>query len=164
LRIEPLNLRVPHAGLKICLALMLGLLIVPAYVVAPLLFSELESVQAGLIAGKAFHMSNMAILILAFAAAVFSYRIKVGKSTWYILTAVVVMVAINAFGVSHMMALIKAEAGDISALAKGEPLRWAFSFWHGMGSILHLFASLLMTGLVMKAQCPRPQQDKSEVV
>ncbi len=151
--------RIHFAGLKLCLALMLGLLVVPAYVVAPMLFSGLESAQAGLLAGKIFHVSNIAILILAVAAAVFSYRIEVNKATWYLLAAVVLMVLINVFGVSHMMAMIKAEAGDISALEDSNPLRWAFAFWHGLGSILQLVSTLLMVVLVMRGQCPRPKEE-----
>jgi len=142
-----------HAGLKLCLALMLGLLVVPGYVLAPILFAELESAQAGLIAGKVFHVANIAFLILALAAASFCYKIKVNKSTWYLLAAVSVLVALNAFGVSTMIAMIKSEAGDISALSPDEPLRWAFRFWHGMGSIMHLITSIFMVILVMKKQC-----------
>jgi len=149
--------KINYAGLKISFALMLALLVVPAYVVAPVLFSELDSALAGLIAGKVFHVSNLAVLILAVAAGLFCKRIEAAKATWYLLIAVTVMVAVNAFGVSHMMALIKTEAGDISALTHENPLRWAFSFWHGFGSILQLISSVLMVILVMKGQCPRPK-------
>ena len=138
------------SGLRLSLALMLGLLVVPAYVVAPMLFSVLESAQAGSIAGKIFYTSNLAILILAVAAALFCRRIQVKKSTWYLLGLVMLMVAINAFGVTSMMAMIKAEAGDISMLADDDPLRWAFAFWHGMGSILQLITTMLVVVLVMR--------------
>jgi hypothetical protein len=150
------------SGLRLSLALMLGLLVVPAYVVAPILFAELESLQAGLIAGKIFHVSNIAVLILAVAAMVFAFRIQVQKSTWYLLGFLVLMVAINAFGVSAMMAMIKAEAGDISALAKDNPLRLAFAFWHGIGSIMQLISSLFLVVLVMKSQRPKAKSSLSE--
>jgi len=139
-----------QAGLKLSLALMLGLLVVPGYVLAPILFAELSSAQAGLIAGKVFYVSNIAILILACAAAAFCYRIQVTKATWYLLIAVAVLVVANAFGVSTMIAMIKTEAGDITSLSPEEPLRWAFAFWHGLGSILHLISAILMVILVMK--------------
>ena len=138
------------SGLRLSLALILGLLVVPAYVVAPMLFAELESVQAGLIAGEVFYTSNLAILILAVASALFCQRIQVKKSTWYLLGLVVLMVAINAFGVTSMMAMIKAEVGDISALSHDNPLRWAFAFWHGMGSMLQLITTILVVVLVMR--------------
>ena len=144
--------KIQQAGLKLCLALMLGLLVVPGYVMAPILFAELSSSQAGLIAGKVFHISNIAILILACAAMAFCYRIQVTKATWYLLIAVSVLVVANAFGVSTMIAMIKSEAGDISALSPDEPLRWAFAFWHGMGSILHLISTILLVLLVMKSK------------
>ncbi|MDQ7002147.1 MAG: DUF4149 domain-containing protein [Ghiorsea sp.] len=141
------------SGLRLSLALVLGLLLVPAYVVAPVLFSELASMQAGLIAGKVFHISNLAILILLVSAVLFSYRIQVKKSTWYLLGLVILMVAINTFGVTNMMGMIKAEAGDVSALDHDDPLRWAFAFWHGIGSILQLITSLVVVVLVMRNHC-----------
>ncbi|MDQ6976495.1 MAG: hypothetical protein Q9M75_00100, partial [Ghiorsea sp.] len=94
--------------------------------------------------------SNLAILILAVAAALFCQRIQVKKSTWYLLGLVALMVAINAFAVTSMMAMIKAEAGDISMLNKDDPLRWAFAFWHGMGSMIHLISTVLVVVLVMR--------------
>ncbi|MDX8384729.1 MAG: DUF4149 domain-containing protein [Ghiorsea sp.] len=149
------------AGLKLCFALMLGLLVVPAYVVVPLLFGELESVQAGLIAGKIFHISNLAILLLAVAAAIFCYRLShVAKSTWYVLIAVALLVACNTFAVASVMAMIKAEAGDISALAQDDSMRWMFAFWHGLGSIIHLLSTLLAAALVMKSLCPQRSQPR----
>jgi hypothetical protein len=150
------------SGLRLSLALMLGLLVVPAYVVAPILFTELESLQAGLIAGKIFHVSNIAALILAVAAMVFAFRIQVQKSTWYLLGFLVLMVAINAFGVSAMMTMIKAEAGDISALAKDNPLRLAIAFWHGIGSIMQLISTVFLVVLVMKSQRPKVKSSLSQ--
>lgn len=144
-----------YSGLRLSLALMLGLLVVPAYVVAPILFAELESAQAGLVAGKIFHTSNIAVLILGVAAAVFAYRIQVQKITWVLLGMVILMIAINAFAVSEMMAAIKTEAGDISALPKDDPLHLAFSFWHGIGSVMQLLSSLFLIVLVMKSQRPK---------
>jgi len=148
------------SGLKLCWALMLGLLVVPAYVVAPMLFSQLESAQAGLVAGKIFHVSNLAILILSVAALIFCYRIQVKKTTWYMLISVFILVAINVFGISTMMAMIKTEVGDISALPKDDSMRIMFGFWHGFGSILQLVCTFLVVALVMKGQCPRIVSEK----
>ncbi|MDQ7005061.1 MAG: DUF4149 domain-containing protein [Ghiorsea sp.] len=138
------------SGLKLSLALILGLLVVPAYVVAPMLFAELESAQAGLVAGQIFYTSNLTILILLVTAALFCQRIQVKKATWYLLGLVGLMVVINAFGITSMMTMIKAEAGDITALDSDDPLRWAFAFWHGMGSIIHMIATILVVILVMR--------------
>ncbi len=139
------------AGLRLSLAFMLGLLFVPAYVVAPVLFAELSSMQAGLIAGKIFHVSNIAVLILVVAAAVFAFRMRVSKVTWYLLGFVALMVASNAFVVSAVMAAIKAEAGDISALPQDDPMRLAFAFWHGIGSVMQLMSTIFVVALVMKS-------------
>ena len=141
---------------------MLGLLVVPAYVVTPILFSELQSMQAGAIAGKIFHISNIAVLILAVAAAVFAYRIRAQKMTWYLLGFVALMVATNAFAVSAMMAAIKEQAGDISALPKDDPMHLAFAFWHGIGSVMQLISSLFLIVLVMKSQRPEATSGQAE--
>ncbi len=151
-----------YAGLRLSLALMLGLLLVPAYLVAPILFAELEPMQAGAIAGKIFHLSYVAVLLLAVAAAVFAYRIRAQKMTWYLLGFVVLMVATNAFVVSAMMEAIKAEAGDISALPKDDPMHLAFAFWHGISSVMQLMSSLFLVVLVMKSQ--RPKAAMSQVL
>lgn len=151
--------KIQFAGLKLCLALMLGLLVVPAYVVVPLLFNTLSSVDAGVIAGKIFHLSNLAVLILSLAAMVFCYRIKAAKMTWYLLIAVLIMVAVNVFAVSTVMVMIKSEVGDITALAKDDTMRMMFAFWHGLASILHLLASICTVVLVMQGQCPRPREE-----
>ncbi|MDQ6988752.1 MAG: DUF4149 domain-containing protein [Mariprofundaceae bacterium] len=152
------------AGFKLSLALMLGLLVVPAYVVAPILFKTLVGQDAGLLAGQIFHVCNLAVLILAVAALVFAYRMQVATSTWYMLWLVVLLVAANAFGVATVMAMIKAEAGDISALAQADSMRWMFAFWHGLGSILHLMSSVLLVILVMQGQCPRPKEQHQAAV
>lgn len=146
------------AGLRLCFALILGLLVVPGYVVAPLLFAELDSAQAGHLAGKMFHLANVAMLILAAAAMVFCKRIGVTKRIWQLLLAVALFVAANEFGVATMIAMIKTEAGgSVSLLADDDPMRWMFGFWHGLGSVLQLIATLLMVALVMK----RIQPDSS---
>jgi hypothetical protein len=152
-----------YAGLKLGLALILGLLVVPAYVVAPMLFAELDSVVAGLIAGKIFHVSNLAILVLLVSVMLFYYRIQVPKRTWYILIMLMLMLSINTFGVPGMMRMIKAEAGDISSLASDDPLRWAFAFWHGMGSLLQLASSLFTVVLLMQNHCPAAHGKVEEV-
>ena len=57
---------------RICLALMLGLLLVMGYVVTPVLFASAGSVEiAGLLAGKLFHVANSGLLLLAVAVALF---------------------------------------------------------------------------------------------
>ena len=154
--------QIHFSGLRLSFALMLGLLLVPAYVVAPVLFAELDPVQAGMIAGKIFYIANVAMLMLAFAGFMFCYRIGVKKTTWYLLVAVTLLVVINAFGVTSMMSMIKAEAGDITALDKTDPLRLAFAFWHGMGSILQLISSLLVVVLVMRNHCSSHTKEKVE--
>ena len=96
------------------------------------------------------------------AAAVFAYRIRAQKITWYLLGFVALMVATNAFAVSEMMAAIKVEAGDISLLSKQDPLRLAFAFWHGIGSVMQLISSLFLIVLVMKSQRPKATSGQAE--
>jgi len=58
------------------------------------------------------------------------------------------MVVGNEFGVSPVMADLKAEAGPIDALAKDDPQRALFGLWHGISAVFHLLASLSAALLV----------------
>jgi len=64
-------------AVRLFLALMLGLLFVPGYVVTPVLFAEAGSrVLAGHLAGQLFHIANGAILVMAFLIALPFYLLR----------------------------------------------------------------------------------------
>lgn len=136
--------------LRLCLALMLGLLVVSGYLVAPLLFKFAGSQQlAGMLAGHIFHSANLGILFLAAATAAFWLRMESqGKWRWGLLLALVVLVAVNEFALTPKMAALKAAMGPIDLLPKDHPQRAEFGMWHGISAVLHLAASLAAVWLV----------------
>lgn len=138
------------AAARLCLALMFGLLLVPGYVVAPTLFAHAPSVtEAGMYAGKIFHISNTGVLLLAAALAAFWFRLKGrGRLNWTLLALCAVVVAANEYGISPVLAELKAAAGSLDALPKDDPIRAKFGMWHGISAAVHLVATLLAAALV----------------
>ncbi|HXH72798.1 MAG TPA: DUF4149 domain-containing protein [Mariprofundaceae bacterium] len=140
--------------LRLCLALMLGLLVVSGYLVAPLLFKYAGSQQlAGMLAGHIFHSANLGILFLAVAAAMFWLRMdgqgpSQNKLRWGLLLALVLLVAVNEFALAPKMAALKAAMGPIDLLPKDNPQRAEFGMWHGISAVLHLLSTLAAAWLV----------------
>jgi len=139
---------------RVCLAMMLALLVVPGYVVAPVLFAKAGSVSlAGMLAGEIFHAANISILLLAVALAFFWKRMQ-GKHTkanrwrWILLFVVVALVAMNEFVLSSIMADIKLQMGPIEDVARDDPQRRLFGMWHGLSAILHLLTTIIAVLLV----------------
>ena len=136
-------------SIRLALALVLALLVVPGYVVAPVLFANLDSsAQAGQIAGLIFHVSNRGILILLVAVALFWWRASsvgqcVGRWRWALLIGLLLLCGINEFGIAPHMQAMKDAMGPIDAIPEGGPGRAAFGMWHGISAVLHLIASLM---------------------
>jgi len=138
-------------AVRICLALMLGLLVVPGYVVVPILFEHAGSrALAGGLAGHIFHVSNFSILGLSLAVALlwvwagYSYRML-----WGLLLAIALLVAVNEFWVAGVIGDLKAAMGSVEATPADDPLRKRFGMWHGISSTLHLMTSMLALGLLV---------------
>jgi hypothetical protein len=135
-------------AVRICLALMLGLLLVPGYVVTPVLFDKAGSSEmAGMLAGQLFHIANSGLLLLAFAVAFFWFRmvsagISIGKLRWLLLLAVALMVAVSEFALAGILADLKEQIGAVSLLPEDGPQRQLFKMWHGAASLLHLLTTL----------------------
>lgn len=138
------------AAARLCLALIFGLLLVPGYVVAPTLFAHAPSVtEAGMYAGKIFHISNVGVLLLAAALAAFWLRLKSrGRLNWTLLVLCAAVVAAGEYGISPVLAELKAVAGSLDGLPKDDPLRARFGMWHGISAAVHLVATLLAAALV----------------
>jgi len=138
------------AALRLTLALMLGCLVVAGYITAPVLFAEASShAQAGLLAGAVFKVCNQGVLVLGAAAAAFYWRLgERRKRIWLPLLLLVLLIAVNAFALTPMMAELKAAAGPIDALAIDDPQRQMFGMWHGISALLHLCSSLSAAWLV----------------
>jgi hypothetical protein len=139
------------AAVRLTLAMMLGLIVVSGYVVTPLLFAKLAtSAEAGRLAGELFHLVNVGTLILAAAVAGFWIRIKeLGRLNWSMLTAVVLLLALNEFILFPQLAEIKAQIGPIDQLAADDVRRSEFGTLHGASAIVHLLAAVASAMLVM---------------
>jgi len=137
-------------AIRFCLAMMLGLLLVSAYVVAPVLFAKAESsMVAGMLAGHIFHLVNVGVLFLMAAVGAFWMRLdSVGRLNWILLLLVGVFVAGNEFVLSPMMQALKDAAGAMDALPKDDPQRLQFGLYHGVSALLHLIASGMAALLV----------------
>jgi len=141
-------------SLRLCLALMFGLLVVSGYVVAPVLFAEAGSrMLAGHLAGSVFHLANRGFLFLAAAVIVFWLRMGrdgalAGRLRWALLLVAAALIAGNAFAVAPVIADLKAQMGVIDELAADDPQRHAFGLWHGVSAIVHLLATLATALLV----------------
>ena len=136
-------------GLRLALAMMLALLVVPGYVVAPVLFAKLDTHTAGMVAGAVFHVSNLGVLLLG--AAVAAFWMRLGATTWglwTVLAVMLVLVCINAFVMAPVMQDLKDAAGNISALPADDAQRKQFGMLHGISEVVHMLASLLALWLV----------------
>jgi len=136
-------------SLRLSLAMVLGLLTISAYVVAPILFAQLDSHQAGMIAGAMFYLVNIGVLFLSLAVAMFWFRMK-EKSLllWLPLLFLALLVAANAFILAPHMQALKDAVGVMSELAKDDPQRMQFGILHGISAVCHLLAALLAALLV----------------
>ncbi len=144
-------------AVRLCLGLILGLLLVPAYVVAPVLFAKADSLAlAGMLAGEIFHLANMGVLVLGVATALFWIQIikdselsfYISKLQWFSLVILVILVAVNAYVIAPMLVDLKAQMGPIDQVPMDHPLRQQFGIWHGVSAILHLLSSLTAVLLV----------------
>jgi len=138
-------------ALRICLAMMLGLLVVPGYVVVPILFTHAGSnALAGALAGHIFHVSNYGIMGLAAAVAMFwVWGGHIGRMLWGILLIIAILVGINEFWVAGVIGDLKSTMGSVDMTPADHPLRKRFGMWHGVSSLLHLLSSVLALSLLV---------------
>jgi len=151
-------------AIRLCLAMILGLLLVSGYVVTPVLFAKAESaMQAGMLAGHIFHLVNIGVLFLAAAVASFWLRSHAaGRLNWTLLLLIMGLLCINEFAMAPFMQALKDSVGAIDALAKDDPQRVQFGIYHGISAICHLLATLMAALLVaMGGQaCQRQAKDE----
>lgn len=138
------------------LALWVGGLWVAGYVVAPSLFMTLDDRQlAGQLAGQVFRIMSY-IGLSAGGLLLVSMLVRVGAASsreWrvWVLTAMLVLVAVGAFVIQPMMLELKA-----SGIIPGTEQAAAFGRMHGISSTLFLITSLL--GLSVVAVGLRPNK------
>jgi len=141
-------------AVRLCLALMLGLLVVPGYIVAPVLFAKAGSVSlAGTLAGDVFHMANIGLIFLSVAVVVFWLRmvkggLTIGRLRWSLLLLITALIIGNEYGVSPILAELKAQIGPMPQTDDGDPQRKLFGYWHGISAMIHLVAAVATAALV----------------
>ncbi len=145
-----LNISCLRVGaVRLALALVLALLVIPGYVVVPVLFANLDSRSlAGNLAGIIFHIDNRAILILLLALAAFWWGKSAGYWRWGLLLLLALLVALNEFGLRPEMEYLKQVMGPIDTVPATDPVRESFAVWHGISAVLHLLESLAAAILV----------------
>jgi len=146
---------------------MLGLLVVSGYVVVPVLFAKAGShALAGSLAGSVFHVANMGIVFLAAAVMVFWLRMRksgmlIGRLRWSLLLIVAVLVVVNEYGVTPVIADLKAQMGPIDLVADDDPLRKLFGIWHGVSALIHMVAAIAAAFLVALGAARPGKQEAS---
>jgi len=153
-------------AVRLCLALMLGLLVVSGYVVVPVLFAKAGShALAGSLAGSVFHVADMGIILLAAAVTVFWLRMAksgmvIGRLRWSLLLLMAVLVVINEYGVTPVIVDLKTQMGPIDLVADDDPQRKMFGIWHGVSALVHMCAAISAALLVaLGAARPNPAED-----
>ena len=139
------------AAVRLMLALMLGLLVVSGYVVAPILFAKAGSTsEAGRLAGEIFHVVNLGVIFMAVAVAAFWLRMRpISRMKWGLLLVLGSLVALNEYGISPIIHELKLAIGPIDQLADNDPHRAEFGMWHGVSAVIHLLASITATMLLL---------------
>ena len=132
------------------LALWVGGLWTVGFVVAPTLFRMLdERALAGTVAGALF--TQMAYIGLGCGAWLAAHRIAVHRAAavrgavLWILAAMLVLTALNEFGVSPVLAALREQAGP------GQVMDWAvrerFAGWHALSAGLYVATAVLGAAL-----------------
>lgn len=143
---------ISEAAYSLAIALWVGGLWAIGYLVAPVLFSTLESRQlAGMVAGKLFALIGWvglgaAAFLLVFLIA--RWRAQVLKrAVFWLVILMALLTAVSQFGVQPLMAQLKVDA--MSREVVEEVVRSRFATWHGISSILYLIQSVLGVWLVV---------------
>jgi hypothetical protein len=141
--------------------MVLGLLLVPGYIVAPVLFAKaINHHEAGMLAGHIFHLANMGVLFLATAVVAFWSRMSVGRINWFLVVSLMVLVGLNVFGLTPIMQGLKDSVDNISALPSDNVIHKKFAMYHGMSAVCHLLATVLAALLVAMGGRGMPVADK----
>jgi hypothetical protein len=135
----------------VAMTLWVGGLWTVGFVVAPTLFRTLDSrAQAGAVAGNLF--SVMAYIGFACGAYLAVYRLArfggaaLRSACFWIVMAMLALVAASQFGVAPILAGLKAQA--LPQQVMESIFRDRFATWHGVSSGLYVIVSVLGAALV----------------
>lgn len=136
----------------VVLTLWVGGLWAIGYLVAPVLFANLESRQlAGILAGKLFALIGW--IGLGSAAYLFVFLLLrwrgqlLKRAVFWLVLMMALMSAASLFGIQPLMEQLKADALPREVMES--VLRDRFATWHGISSILYLVQSMLGLWLVV---------------
>lgn len=132
-------------------AAWLGLQLGVGYLVAPVLFQNLERMQAGSLAGILFNVTayaGLAVWLLVYVAGRLENRrnpyAKVRAGKWVLL--LLILLAVNQFLITPVIEAHKTGTANwLLSLLGG-----SFGKWHGTSSIIYMVCSLLGLGLVFR--------------
>ncbi|EXI77940.1 MAG: hypothetical protein AW10_03427 [Candidatus Accumulibacter appositus] len=145
--------RLADALYEITLTLWVGGLWAIGFLVAPLLFSVLAADRqlAGLIAGKLFALIGWVGLgcatYLLLHTVVRMGRIAWRRWTFWLLLTMLLLTAVNLFGIQPLLAQIKADT--LPRQAMESVLNQRFAIWHGVSGVVYVVQSLLGVLLVI---------------
>jgi hypothetical protein len=132
---------------RVLLALWVGALWAIGYLAAPVLFSTLDDrMLAGRLAGEMFHWLNYVGMVIGTLLLISNrIRCEVGIDRRAVtLILMLVIILLNQYGISPMMAEMKA-----GGLQEGSANAAQFARLHGIASVFYLINSLLGVGLVV---------------
>lgn len=136
----------------LCVGIWLGVQVGFGYVVAPILFAQLDKQVAGQVAGQLFHVSHyLGLLVWGLAWLVLRRRSAwaLGRGNQCLNRFILILLgllAVSEFLITPTIAALK--AGETTWL-----VNWfggTFSVWHGVSSVFYLLQTLLGLGLVVK--------------
>ncbi|MDX8394614.1 MAG: DUF4149 domain-containing protein [Mariprofundales bacterium] len=142
--------QIKKVACRLCIALIMALLIVPGFIVAPLLFAKAGSIKmAGMLAGSMFHLVHPAALMLCFAVAMFWRGAIQGRWRWSLLAIIIICLGVDITAITPQMTAIKSALLVTGLDSEAESImRHSFGMWHGISQSLHALASLAALVLV----------------
>ncbi len=135
------------------LAVWLGTQLCSGYIVAPVLFSHLDKMTAGAIAGQIFHIVSylgIASMLLLLTVLKLSHHTAFFKQVRVkIALAILVLVSINEWLITPIIEALKkhqTHAIDdllFASLKQSQAIGSSFGIWHGVSSSIFLLVSVL---------------------
>ncbi|MBU1192731.1 MAG: DUF4149 domain-containing protein [Gammaproteobacteria bacterium] len=129
---------------RVLITLWVGALWTVGFVVAPVLFSELDRSTAGTLAGILFHYLNFAGLIIGSGLLLRNRLTTQATLPALLLVLMLLLILINEFGIAPEIAALR-EAG----FAAGSETAKRFGLLHGAASVLYLINALFGLALAV---------------
>lgn len=139
------------------ISLWVGALWTVGFVVAPVLFAELDRHTAGTLAGILFHYLNFTGLVIGGWLLLRNRLTSQATVPALLLALMLLLILINEFGIAPEIAVLR-EAG----FAVGSEAASRFGLLHGAASVLYLINALFGLVLVAIGVCGVARQDQSQ--